>query len=347
MKPDETVSRSPLDKPLFQLTDEDISQLTREDCRKFLRDKGMRRPSWNKSQAIEQVISLKTLLEPRTESDTNATGIRQKLLVSRLENSTQVPLNDKTNASNLKTSVQAINSGEADIHGDRPCRVPVPVPDDNTITVPVPDNNITSSRNLNSTNGLVGQMTIFYCGKVIVYDGMPAEKAHAIMKFAGSHINVPEDSSPAGAAVIQSFACQLQAASIRHGLAFPSAVSPPLHNVVADTSQHCREEVTVSREVEPEGPVSRKASVQRYLEKRKDRGRFKNKRKIESSSSLEIYLNHQLGDQYLNEKSSQSRACSPPQPRAPHTPTRCSSVENQVTNVVFSIDLNDNDVREG
>ena len=32
--------RSILDKPLKQLTEDDISQLTREDCRKFLKEKG-------------------------------------------------------------------------------------------------------------------------------------------------------------------------------------------------------------------------------------------------------------------------------------------------------------------
>ncbi|KAI3979800.1 hypothetical protein MKX01_013895, partial [Papaver californicum] len=76
MKPGETtLIRSTLDKPLQQLTEDDISQLTREDCRRYLIEKklfffcpymyssGMRRPSWNKSQAIEQVISLKSLLE--------------------------------------------------------------------------------------------------------------------------------------------------------------------------------------------------------------------------------------------------------------------------------------------
>ncbi|CAN1233007.1 Protein TIFY 4B [Linum perenne] len=65
----DTPSRSPLDKPLHLLTEDDISQLTREDCRRFLKEKGMRRPSWNKSQAIQQVISLKTLLEPPPESE--------------------------------------------------------------------------------------------------------------------------------------------------------------------------------------------------------------------------------------------------------------------------------------
>ncbi|PNX66620.1 protein TIFY 4B-like, partial [Trifolium pratense] len=34
-----TSVRSILDKPLNQLTEDDISQLTREDCRRFLKDK--------------------------------------------------------------------------------------------------------------------------------------------------------------------------------------------------------------------------------------------------------------------------------------------------------------------
>lgn len=41
MQPGETVSRSALDKPLHQLTEDDISQLTREDCRRYLKEKGL------------------------------------------------------------------------------------------------------------------------------------------------------------------------------------------------------------------------------------------------------------------------------------------------------------------
>lgn len=41
MQPGETISRSPLDKPIHQLTEDDISQLTREDCRRYLKEKGL------------------------------------------------------------------------------------------------------------------------------------------------------------------------------------------------------------------------------------------------------------------------------------------------------------------
>nr|GMD71074.1 protein TIFY 4B-like isoform X3 [Ipomoea batatas] len=80
ISPVEAVSKSLLDKPLNQLTDDDISQLTREDCRRYLKEKGMRRPSWNKSQAIQQVISLKALLEMPPDSDS---GSYKKLYAPR------------------------------------------------------------------------------------------------------------------------------------------------------------------------------------------------------------------------------------------------------------------------
>lgn len=41
---------------------------------------GMRKPSWNKSQAIQQVISLKALLEPDTDA-----GSRKKLHIPRAD----------------------------------------------------------------------------------------------------------------------------------------------------------------------------------------------------------------------------------------------------------------------
>lgn len=330
MKLDEPVPppKSPLDKPMWQLTEEDISQLTREDCRRFLRDKGMRRPSWNKSQAIEQVISLKTLLEPgKPDSDTNvAPRLRLSLSRPRPDHSAQIPSRGKEKVGD----VQILGSGTATANVNVGHML-VAVPD------PVCATNTNANRDMNLTNEMVGQMTIFYCGKVNVYNGILASKALAVMQLAASP-NVPQDSQPAKTAAAQSFACPSQASSIGLGLGFPYVVSPT-HNVGAESFQQYQEEVTPSREPEPEGSMSRKASVQRYLEKRKDRGKFKIKRKIESPSGLEVYLNQQqqLRDHIPDEQSSQSRGCTPPLPRPPQTPSRCNSV-------VLSIDLNANDI---
>ncbi|CAL5332756.1 unnamed protein product [Camellia sinensis] len=64
---------------------------------------------------------------------------------------------------------------------------------------------------------------------------------------------------------------------------------------------------------------------------------FKSKKKVAnpSSASLDIYLNHQMGNQTQNERSNKSDACSPPQIRPPNTPTWCSSVDNIVKNTIF------------
>lgn len=127
--PEETAAKSPLDKPLHQLTEDDIAQVTREDCRRYLKEKGtelgmglerrirrflclffelnlagagMRRPSWNKSQAIQQVIMLKTLLE--TTPDSDAAGARKRLRISRPNNtdsSSNVALESVRNSSSV------------------------------------------------------------------------------------------------------------------------------------------------------------------------------------------------------------------------------------------------------
>ncbi|GBG65039.1 hypothetical protein CBR_g49108 [Chara braunii] len=56
------------EKPLEELTDVDIQQLTREECRKYLKQKGMRKPSWNKAHVTQQLLSLKTILPLTTDS---------------------------------------------------------------------------------------------------------------------------------------------------------------------------------------------------------------------------------------------------------------------------------------
>nr|GFB50877.1 hypothetical protein [Tanacetum cinerariifolium] len=70
-----------------------------------------------------------------------------------------------------------------------------------------------------------------------------------------------------------------------------------------------------------EGSASRKASVHRYLEKRKDR--IKSKRKAESSAcaSLDAHLSQ---SQNQNEQTTRSSPCSPPPIRSPNTPNRYS-----------------------
>ncbi|CAL9132455.1 unnamed protein product [Musa textilis] len=197
MGPGEVASRSPLDKPFAALTDEDIAQLTREDCRRFLKAKGMRRPSWNKSQAIQQVISLKALFEGRPGCDDSPAGGR---ILRKLSSVTSAPVSPPQNSPPPATEEGSGGGGSGAqpplkepspyrrrdpfpppfFAGDLTCRTPIAEPD----RPHPPENRCFSPR---ATTDLPGeQMTIFYDGMVNVYDDVSADQARAIMELAAS-----------------------------------------------------------------------------------------------------------------------------------------------------------------
>ncbi|KAG5250558.1 protein TIFY 4B [Salix suchowensis] len=263
MQPGETVSRSALDKPLHQLTEDDISQLTREDCRRYLKGKGMRRPSWNKSQAIQQVISLKTLLEttPETESP------RRRLYIPPPDNPPRGPANSSVSVRGASADAPILVSAEE--------LVPSRQPDPPNPAVPPPPVRVAATVNDSvsprAAKESAGQMTIFYCGKVNVYDNVPREKAQVMMHLAASPFAPPQEASSNVIPTLWPIPCQLETPGVK---AIPNSavvIFPNLPTVKgADDGQLPQEESNLAREDNLEGSTSRKASLQRYLEKKKD-----------------------------------------------------------------------------
>ncbi|OMO85586.1 Tify [Corchorus olitorius] len=306
----------------------------------------MRRPSWNKSQAIQQVISLKALLE---SNDDSGAGALRKILDSPPPPPAP-PQNAAAHvASDSGDSVKEVAFGE---EGSPYRRKDLPLKAATTAEIGCrggdTDNKNLSPRSPCETNELGGQMTIFYCGKVNVYEGVPLDKARAIMHLAATPIDFPQDNLCSANAALRSILCHVQAAGDKNGLIAPTTLNS--HTMqpekMAEYQQQFREKGNITRDSDVDGQVNRKVSLQRYLEKRKDRGRlFKGRKNTgQTSSGLEMYLNHQIRNHNSNGQSSRSSTGSPPQSGLPNA--FCSSADNQGKPANLSVDLNDESVQE-
>ncbi|XP_065018805.1 protein TIFY 4B-like [Musa acuminata AAA Group] len=347
MGPGEVASRSPLDKPFADLTDEDIAQLTREDCRRFLKAKGMRRPSWNKSQAIQQVISLKALFEGRPGCDDSPAGGG---ILRKLPPVTSAPVSPPQNSPPPATEE---GSGGGGSGAQPPAKEPSPYrrkdpfpppffAGDLTCSTPIaeldrphpPENRCFSPR---TTADLPGeQMTIFYDGMINVYDDVSADQARAIMELAASPACFEDPTDPLPPARRPVFRLPPGPAP-PFARAFRIRATGRMPHRVAGGLEGRR----VPRETEHEVPTSRKASLQRYLEKRKDR--FKGKKILGGSTSSDMemmYISQKLRCLNHSELPNLNETSFPSLSQPPQSPARCSSAENQSGEKYF-IDLND------
>ncbi|CAN5951425.1 unnamed protein product [Sphagnum jensenii] len=200
--------KNALKKPLEELTDADILQLTREDCRRYLKERGgTQMPSWNKQQAVQQVFSPRHSPDPQGEDEKPAK--REYTHVPR-----HIPSPSLAEWEHTMTSAHPPVCGMG-------------------------------------MQQRTAQLTIFYAGVVNVYDDISLEKAQAIMMLAGnanSQFSTHTD-APTSVGSSRPFSAPMSGPQ-------PSPASPAPPTTQTTTTA---------------GVTARKASLARFLEKRKDR----------------------------------------------------------------------------
>ncbi|GMQ08095.1 hypothetical protein CsSME_00051985 [Camellia sinensis var. sinensis] len=117
----------------------------------------------------------------------------------------------------------------------------------------LPNKPISSKPNTMEAEPKTAPMTIFYGGKVFVFDSFPADKAGDLMLFAGSETNPVPAPNPIPALGTEN--------QIKSGV---SAASGSL------TQNHLQSQTKATHSDLPV-PIARRASLHRFFEKRKDR----------------------------------------------------------------------------
>ncbi|KAL6554396.1 TIFY [Orobanche minor] len=159
--PEESAGKSLLEKPIHLLTEDDISQLTREDCR---------------------LIMLKKLLE----ADSVAGSPKRPNISCSSNTAIIVPGGTNMDA---KISVSAERSMPH--HVENPNK-----PDSSGVLsgrLAAANDESAQPRAIQTTNNAAGQMTIIYGGKVNVYDDIPTDKARTVLHIAASPLEFPEE----------------------------------------------------------------------------------------------------------------------------------------------------------
>ncbi|KAJ6804314.1 pnFL-2 [Iris pallida] len=124
-------------------------------------------------------------------------------------------------------------------------------------------------------------LTIFYGGKVLVFDDFPSDKASDLMQLACRKSGTDDSlvlAPPAAAATAVTVAAEAKNATSGQNLTFVSSPTNSLPPVVKSQPQKPTQ-VTVSNL-----PMARKASLHRFLEKRNDRINAKAPYQVKDSS---------------------------------------------------------------
>ncbi|PIN09554.1 hypothetical protein CDL12_17855 [Handroanthus impetiginosus] len=191
-------------------------------------------------------------------------------------------------------------------------------PDSSVVTVDDSSNKASTSKEGTTTETKTAQLTIFYSGKVLVFDDYPMDKARELVSIAkkgssqmsyGILTNALQEKSSAGGGGSSSSSAAVAAStsSLREGLPPRPQPGGGSKQSAGISSNTCKEKTNsntngtvasssrgkeqISTQSEANGsdlPIARRSSLHRFLEKRKDRaavrGPYQNQEQPGSSS---------------------------------------------------------------
>ncbi|KAK6248809.1 hypothetical protein QUC31_020374 [Theobroma cacao] len=130
------------------------------------------------------------------------------------------------------------------------------------------DSSVNSMNKSTAGEPQTAQMTIFYGGQVIVFNDFPADKAKEIMLLASKGSSQNSSFNPNPAKTNVSFTSSIARSPVE-----PVVGVPPTSNVVPNFINNATQECIQSaqRPIPGDLPIARRASLHRFLEKRKDR----------------------------------------------------------------------------
>ncbi|XWS70102.1 hypothetical protein CRYUN_Cryun03dG0020400 [Craigia yunnanensis] len=127
------------------------------------------------------------------------------------------------------------------------------------------DSSVTSMNKFTAVEPQTAQMTIFYGGQVIVFNDFPADKAKEIILLASKGSSQNNSFNPNPAKTNAPFTSSYP---IESGIG-----APPTSNVVPNFGNSVTQECIqpAQQPIPGDLPIARRASLHRFLEKRKDR----------------------------------------------------------------------------